>query len=161
MKKFKKIAVIVMIGVMLCSSVTVANAAETANGTVDLSGYSEEEMLAYYLEYEGGELHERLLIAEVMLANVSEERTLKDIIDFYLFTTSDSVWQSSIEQFDETNLDLARIAIKNHENGNDTQYDRYMFKLAFFSGGYVFTEECLETEHYVFFCTETEIITEV
>lgn len=167
MSSMKKIFVMVVIGMlMICSSITVANAAvnvvtfEDANEAEEvssekkLSEYSDEELLAYFINYEGGELHERLLIAESLLASDSLGLPFREVI-YMSVSASSEAWKNSLEKFDEINLELARIAIKNHESGNDTQYDSYRAKRIFFADGYEkFSGERLETEHYIFFSTE-------
>ena len=146
MKKFEKIVVLVIIVGMICGSATAVKAA------IDLSPYTDAEMLGRYIDYEGGELHERLLIAETLLSKVTEEITLKDVLNFYTFKQEDA-WDSMLSNYDEINTEIARLAIENHENGRDLQYNSYMFKDWYLASGYVITEDCLETEHYVFFST--------
>lgn len=181
----KKFFVMVAIGMlMICSCITVANAAvyvastfedanvaeEVSNGTEEkkLSEYTDEELLAYFINYEGGELHERLLVAESLLAGDSLGVPFRAVI-YMSVSASCEPWKNSLERFDEINLELARIAIKNHESGNDTQYDSYRAKRIFFADDYEkVSGERLETEHYVFFSTEvpeikkeTEVLIEV
>ena len=140
-----------LIGViMICSSFNTVCAASV--DSIDLSGYSDEEMLAYYLEFEGGEPYERLLIAEVIMANVTDEKTLEDVLNNQLYGMSNELFDKAIQNFDNTNLELAKIAIENHQAGNDTKFDKYIAKCCMDRADFNirFLSVSVRTENYIF-----------
>lgn len=164
----KKMFMVMLLISTICGCATVANAmsflveGDESNATVDLSECSDEELLAYYINFEGGEDYERLLIAETVLARDGEH--FREMI-FKTSSIMDLAWEAGIERFDEINIDIAKIAIKRYEDGDISEYTNFFFpdyrsKNVFYE---MFNEddfECLETEHYIFFKEKKDVIEE-
>lgn len=127
----------------------------------DLDGYTPEEILGGFLQYEGGELFEKTLVGQIVMDRVNmEERPLAEVLcDVRCFGIRADFWKLVCgEGISEENLELAKLILKMAETNKDmTKYDGYTY-------GFVASEtdgmlanflnsksKILETDYYLFY----------
>lgn len=126
-----------------------------------LDGYTPEEILGGFLQYEGGELFEKTLVGQIVMDRVNmEERPLAEVLcDVRCFGIRADFWELVCgEGISEENLELAKLILKMAETNKDmTKYDGYTYgfiagetdgMLADFLNS---KSKLLETDYYLFY----------
>lgn len=127
----------------------------------DLEGYTPEEILGGFLQYEGGELFEKTLVGQIVMDRVNKEgRMMAEVLcDVRCFGIRADFWELVCgEGISEENLELAKLILKMAETDKDmTKYDGYTYggiagetdsALAGFLNN---KSKILETDYYLFY----------
>lgn len=125
-------------------------------------GMTDEEILAGFVQYEGGELFEKMLVAQIVVDILNREDAPHEdlaslLCDIRYFGIQKRIWNIICAEIEDENLLIAQTVLTAAEEDKDmTEYDGYTYKFIFDmdrypglrSGDFEFY---FETEHYVFF----------
>ena len=127
----------------------------------DLDGYTPEEILGGFLQYEGGELFEKTLVGQIVMDRVNmEERPLAEVLcDVRCFGIRADFWELVCDEgISEENLELAKLILKMAETNKDmTKYDGYTYGFVAGETDGVLANflnsksKLLETDYYLFY----------
>ena len=124
-------------------------------------GMSDEQILAGFIQYEGGEDFEKLLVAEIVMDMLRNDAcphdTLAELLcDIRYFGVIEYHWNRMCNEISSDNIALAEYVLERAKEGKDlTEYTGYVWAHAF-EHQYLknFLDNCefqFETENYIFY----------
>lgn len=127
------------------------------------AGMSDLEILAGFIQYEGGEDFEKMLVAEIVMDILNDEATPYDnlaslLTDTRYFGIFKNGWNRVCANIKDENLAIAAMVLEKAARDHDmTDYDGYIYSYFFDEygnrPGYNVDnfEFYFETEHYIFY----------
>lgn len=127
------------------------------------AGMSELQILAGFIQYEGGEDFEKMLIAEIVMDMLNSEATPHDklaslLCDTRYFGIFKNGWNRVCANIEDENLAIAAMVLEKSRRDYDmTDYDGYIYTFCFGENDnskYNIVNHCkfyFETEHYIFY----------
>ena len=122
-------------------------------------GLNDVETLAKFLQHEGGELFERVLVAQIVVDLLHEDYcphdSLKNLLgDERYFYIHETFWRK-MGLIEEENLMIAQMVLEMSENTNDqTSYDGYYYRFVvedYPPIPFLEDAEVITTDNYVFY----------
>lgn len=127
------------------------------------AGMSDLEILAGFIQYEGGEDFEKILVAEIVMDMLNSEATPHDklaslLCDTRYFGIFKNGWNRVSANIEDENLAIAAMVLEKSRRDYDmTDYDGYIYAFCFGENDnskYNIVKHCkfyFETEHYIFY----------
>lgn len=127
------------------------------------AGMSDIEILAGFIQYEGGEDFEKMLIAEIVMDMLNSEATPHDKLESLLCDTRyfgifKNGWNRVCANIEDENLAIAAMVLEKSRRDHDmTDYDGYIYTFCFGENDnskYNIVNHSkfyFETKHYIFF----------
>ena len=99
-------------------------------------GMTEVEMLAKFLQHEGGEIYERFMLAQIVVDVInSPEHNVEYLCEVLgnprYFNIDKEIWQYLGDEIEEENLEIARTVLEiSKMNKDQTEYEMYFYGYA-------------------------------